>query len=423
MLWICLHLPQPVTAGPPGLAARLLRYTPHLAALDDQALALEVEGSLRLFGGVRALLRAVRQDCPPGTVTGLAPTALGACLMARRGHGARHALRPHTLARHLDALPCEALPAAPDSLAALRALGCRRLGQLRALPRTGLRNRGQAALLQILDQAYGQAPPGDYRWLGDDGGFVLARELDHRSVSATAVEAAGASLIRALCAWLDTRQGAADELELDLGHDERRAGPSTTPIRLRTAQPEWAAERFIGLLREHLARRRLAAPVVRIALRCARILPRTPRTAPLLLDDSPPPGRESALLDVLRARLGADCLHFPDPRPQHIPERTDRWRTEATRPRARLPERSPRSRPLWLLVHAVALAAPDHRPMIDGTPLTLVSGPERIEGGWWTQGQAPVGRDYFIACDARGARYWVYRDHHGAGWFLHGLFG
>ncbi len=392
--------------------------------LDERALALEVEGSLRLFGGARALLRAVRGDCPEGTLTGLAPTALGACLLARRGRGARHVLRRETLARRLDALPCEALPAAPDSLAALRDLGCRRLGALRALPRAGLRNRGHVALLELLDQAYGRAPPGARHWLGDDGGFARARDLDHRSASAPAIEAAAAPLIAALCAWLDERQGAAGMLELDLVHDGRRLDSPVTTVRLRTARPEWDAARFMPLLREHLARRRLEAPVVRIALRCACPAPRAPSTAPLLLDDGPPPpGSEAALLDVLRARLGADCLRFPDPLPRHVPEHTDQWRAEAPRAPARLPELSPHSRPLWLLAHAAALPAPDHRPTIDGAPLALVSGPERIEGGWWIHGQAPVGRDYFIARDAHGTRYWIYRDHHGAGWFLHGLFG
>ncbi len=423
MLWICLLLPQPAHAGPPGLAARLLRYTPHLAALDDRTLALEVAGSLRLFGGIRALLRAVRRDCPAGTLTGLGPTMLGACLLARRNHGVRHVLRPDTLARRLDALPCTLLPIPPDSLASLRNLGCRRLGQLRALPRTGLRNRGHAALLDILDQAYGQSFSGNPQWLGDDGGPALVRELTHHSTSAETIESLGAQLIQALCVWLNARQAAIDELTLELAHDDRRVTPAITSVRLRTAQPEWAAGHFSALLRTHLAQRRLRAPVVRITLRCGRIWPRRPRTAPLLLDDSPLPGSESALLDVLRTRLGMDCLRFPAPMPQHIPERTDRWHTEATRPRTLLPRLSAHSRPLWLLSHAVALATPEHHPTIHGAPLTLVAGPERIEGGWWIDEQSPVGRDYFIARDARGARYWIYRDHRGAGWFLHGLFG
>ncbi len=428
---------------------RLLRYTPHITLLeqapaarqaqaidqqpatrqeqaqipDGQTPALEVSGSLRLFGGIRPLLRAIRADCPPGTRTGLAPTALGACLLARRQTGTRHVLRLRSLARLLDALPCAALPTAPDQLERLRELGCHHLGVLRALPRTGLRNRGHAALIALLDQAYGQTTP-IHPWLSAAARFFQAHELDYHCRSASAIETACTPLITALCAWLDTRQGATDTLTLDLLHDSRRAGtPPATPVCLRTARPEWIATRFRILLREHLARHPLPAPVVRIVLRCERIQPRAPRTASLLFDDTPSPDREAALLDLLRARLGPHCLHFPDPVAQHIPERTDRWRARDTPMHDHLPQLSLHSRPLWLLPRAVALSAPDHRPLLEGTPLALIAGPERIEGGWWVPGQSPIARDYFIARDARGARYWIYRDHHAAGWFLHGLFG
>jgi protein ImuB len=66
-----------------------------------------------------------------------------------------------------------------------------------------------------------------------------------------------------------------------------------------------------------------------------------------------------------------------------------------------------------------------HRPFY-GSPLRMMSPPERIEAGWWSQTQA---RDYFIAEGLDHACYWVYRERMaGAGeaaprWYLHGLFG
>ena len=39
------------------------------------------------------------------------------------------------------------------------------------------------------------------------------------------------------------------------------------------------------------------------------------------------------------------------------------------------------------------------RPLLDGRPLQLLSGPERIEAGWWDAGLAE--RDYFIAAGGR----------------------
>ena len=53
--------------------------------------------------------------------------------------------------------------------------------------------------------------------------------------------------------------------------------------------------------------------------------------------------------------------------------------------------------------------------------LKLVSGPERIESGWWDE--QDVGRDYYTAQNERGQKLWIFREHRTRAWFLHGLFG
>jgi protein ImuB len=52
----------------------------------------------------------------------------------------------------------------------------------------------------------------------------------------------------------------------------------------------------------------------------------------------------------------------------------------------------------------------------------LLSGPERIEAGWWDGALAL--RDYFVAQGEEGSCYWIYRERDAghARWFLHGLF-
>ena len=78
-------------------------------------------------------------------------------------------------------------------------------------------------------------------------------------------------------------------------------------------------------------------------------------------------------------------------------------------------------RSFWLLAQPLALVVRQHRPFY-GSPLRLLSGPERIEAGWWDG--ALVLRDYFVAQGEEGACYWIYRerDASSARWFLHGLF-
>ena len=68
------------------------------------------------------------------------------------------------------------------------------------------------------------------------------------------------------------------------------------------------------------------------------------------------------------------------------------------------------------------------RPLLDGQPLQLLCGPERIESGWWDAALAE--RDYFIAQAGDGALVWIYRARlpmamaeGSTGWFLQGRFG
>jgi protein ImuB len=73
---------------------------------------------------------------------------------------------------------------------------------------------------------------------------------------------------------------------------------------------------------------------------------------------------------------------------------------------------APGLRPLWLLTKAQPVPA----------GLQFLSGTERIEAGWW-DGKG-IRRDYRIATDHKGVRYWVYRDLAVSNqWYCHGLFG
>jgi protein ImuB len=69
-------------------------------------------------------------------------------------------------------------------------------------------------------------------------------------------------------------------------------------------------------------------------------------------------------------------------------------------------------RPIWLLPRPIPLR---------GEPARILSGPERVETGWWDGGD--VRRDYYIVETGQGQRAWVYcaAGHHD-GWMLHGWF-
>jgi hypothetical protein len=114
MLWLALHCPTrstaddeaasppeaqvvPTPAFPtPALACWAGRYTPHVN-LAPAALRLEISGSLRLFGGLPALLQRVRDDLAAMDVPAqlaVAATPLAALWLARAGSAAVPTWRP-----------------------------------------------------------------------------------------------------------------------------------------------------------------------------------------------------------------------------------------------------------------------------------------------------------------------------------------
>ncbi|WP_066419705.1 Y-family DNA polymerase [Bordetella ansorpii] len=463
-----------------GAAFALLQYTPQLAMPDASALLLDVGASLQLFGGPRALARRVAATLAAQGVQatlGLAPTALGAWLLAhqpaRRGaqvatgaptdptadlapdgsprpvRGKAHAtggqplqavgeplsrrarrpailrvaLRQDSLERRLDALPILLLPQARERLDWLHDLGCHTLGQARHLPRAGLQRRGCGPLLKALDAAYGAAPE-PHPWITPPPDFHQRIELPDYLEQADALLAVARRLADQLCGWLAAHQRAVQRITLELSHERGRHARPPTELLLAMAQPAWHGGHLIDLLRERLGRLELQAPVIAVTLHAPETVERPDASATLFPDPATQPADHARLLDLLTARLGAQRVRLARPRADHRPEQANAWQdAQAAGGKPRTPALPPSlERPFWLCDPPVELRVDRDNPVYAGQPLKLLRGPERIESGWWDGGDTQ--RDYFVAEDAGSARYWVYRerDKLDARWFLHGRY-
>jgi protein ImuB len=251
-------------------------------------------------------------------------------------------------------------------------------------------------------------------------------------------------LVVELVGWLLGRGLGVLELALTLEHEHhlrRRLGAPASLVRFRLAAPAREAPHLFAVLRERLARVTLPGPVEAIALESTLCAPLSGRNLGLL-----PGAHDHAavpLLDRLRARLGDDAVTRLVPRAEHRPERAwtgarlrftdgDAARARGAEPptaphrrgasAARTPAPLPAGpRPVWLLTEPEPLGV-----RLAARPWVLQDGPERIESGWWDGGD--VRRDYFVAENPSGARFWIYRDgRRGFGegdgeWFVHGLF-
>ena len=176
----------------------------------------------------------------------------------------------------------------------------------------------------------------------------------------------------------------------------------------------------------------LPAPAIGLRLHSGGLLEQVPVAGNLKIEERVSacthPDALPRLLERLRARLGQEAVFGVSTAEDHRPECA--WRmlempspqpSPARGRESRAPSESCAHRPLWLCAEPQWLS--DKNPITRGrAPLELLSGPERIETGWWDGRE--VLRDYFVARNERGVRLWIYRDRCAPhGWYLHGLFG
>lgn len=354
---VCLS-PDPLreAAAFEAVALALLAWSPRVVLASSYTVLLEVSSVLRLFGGVRAVLRKIAQTvaaCGHAARMGCAPTPWGAWLLAyaracRAGRGRRRVLKPDTLARTLDRLPVGLLPAAQSQGGALEQIGCATLGDLRRLPRGGIVRRFGAHVLTQLEQAYGEAPDPRDIFVAPPA-FDARLELMARVDSADALLFAARRLIAQLCGWLAARRAALTGFELRLMHEPSfRGAPQTSRIAVAWAEPSRDAEHVTWLLREKLNQTELVAPVLELSLHATQVVEHEAPSETLF----PLPGAERdsviRLIERLSARLGDERVLEIALAEDHRPEAATvsrPWRVAALGRRTGAGRRAPIRKP------------------------------------------------------------------------------
>ncbi len=414
-----------------SLACWAGQFTPTISLAPPDTMLLEIGGCLRLFGGAEAIIAAALAGCAEQSYSArwaAAPTPLGAGWLARIGAGSVYpdmAGMQSALAK----LPC-AVPGWPkEAENRLESFGLKRLGDLLAIPGAGLRRRIGHEPVDDLLRAWGDLPDPQKSFVFPEN-FAIDIELPARVEHAEALVFAGQRLFAALAGWLHGRQLLVRCCSLQLTHDEG----APTSLALNFAEPAADEARFVRLLREHLSRLKLKAPVEALRLQADELVGK-PGASGQLFEQAPEGEGALACLERLRARLGDGAVLALGEAADHRPECATRAHevvfdfgqnfglTAASGKTANLPLAIGRNRPLWLLPRPQALPERAGSPQWHG-PLKLLSRSERLESGWWDEGEdgatGDVRRDYFVARNPLGQWAWVFRD--SDGWFLHGLF-
>ncbi len=396
------------------LAAWANKFTPNVSLEPPRALLLDIEGSLRCFGGIRPILQTLRRELDDMGYTATmacAPTATAALLLARAGVqkivNCKRALEAVVANLPLAALDCDA-----QTAQTLRAVGVKQVAELMALPRDGLARRGGRQLLETVDRALGRLPA-PRQFFAPPAQFSARLELAAPVAHTEALLFAARRLINQLTGFLAARNGGIQRFTLTL-IPERGAA---TRVDIGLVAPTRDPAHLTLLVRERLTALLLAEPVHTLGLEADDILVLAEANRELFADRPGTAGEWQKLVERLRARLGAPAVHGIAVETEHRPERASR----SSEPGAVSVAPACGPRPLWLLSAPRPLSEIAAQPHYRETALSILAGPERIESGWWDDDD--VKRDYFVAQTPDHATLWIYRERRApGGWYLHGVF-
>jgi protein ImuB len=395
------------------LAAWAGQFTSAVSISPPATLLLEVQGSLTLFGGLKALCARVQAGVAGlgfQAALAVAPTPLAATWLARAG-GPKHVTNAAQLAGALAPLPLACMDATAAQRETLHGMGVRTVGDCLRLPRAGLARRIGNEFVALLDRALGRAAdprafycaPPRYQ-----GSIALPGSVEHSEGIVFALQ----RLLRELGGFLIARGAGVAALTLTLHHPTR----ALTRIELGLVAPTRDVEHLTALWRERLARVELPAAVEEITLQAPQLVPLAQHAVDFFVPRHAQAEARAALIERLRARLGDAAVRGLAQVAEHRPERA--WRYVA--PGEADENGGGNARPLWLLASPLPLEERGGQPYFGGV-LALECERERIESGWWDDDD--VRRDYFIARSPQGARLWIYRELDSERrWFLHGVF-
>lgn len=491
--WIALHtsITTEPSAGLSGIAdakaaqrvvaSMALGFTPRVA-LVDEAVLMDVTGSLRLFGGLPSLTTLLETRLTAFFESNKALVRIG------RSHGATSLIAlgrlrlltqsPAAVKKRVADMPMHTLSAAQAHHSVLERIGCRTWDDLLRLPRDGVARRFGAGLLEALDRARGSTPD-DYPWLVLPEAFEEKIELEALAMHGPELMTGVERLLASLQAWLLGRQSGLSALRLTWHLDRRRDVPPTGELEIRTANPAQDLRHMSRLVAEHLAQQQLPAPVHSLTLQSLAtelLVDSVAATASLLMQAQQQGDSAVQLVERLSARLGDASVQAWQPCADHRPDNMQHWiparvaiksiaayaRRSSTPGTKRLkkeekktfPERldapalvkTDALYPTWLLPEPQCLATEGNSPVYQGKLMRL-AGPQRLEAtGWLAPSEGahqahaerqrpPAMRDYYIYRSAQGSLLWIFsvrlalpnlheqtvrhQRHH---WYLHGFF-
>lgn len=187
----------------------------------------------------------------------------------------------------------------------------------------------------------------------------------------------------------------------------------TMKIKLSRSKNDWSE--LLNLSRIKLDNINLPKVVEKVSLYCADLIEDKKINNEIFNDNKNKSQYKGNLVDSIVAKVGEKALFTLLTKNEHIPEKAGSI-TKFDMKQFFEQQTTENTRPLWLL------KTPNPIKFLNGklyfkSPITILSGPERINDNWWENNQQ---LDYYIARDEEGTNYWIYKS--GVKWFIHGIF-
>jgi protein ImuB len=415
-------------------ASPIVSVLTHRAAYGD--LCLDITGVTHLFGGEQPMLEKLtgRLRTLGYTVNGAVAGSIGAAWALARFAPGRIVTGDPALA--LAALPVSGLRIDADQVDGLEQMGLKTIGALYERDRRALAARFGASLIERLDQAL----------------CLLEERLVPRLPAVERyVERRFAEPIGLIDDVLMTAHDLSIQLSLQLEREGMgaqsyhlflyRVDHKVLSLSVNAARATRDAEHIARLFTNRIERLvdeydpGFGIDMIRLAASSLSSLDSVQLGA---FDGHDGTRDLDRLYDRVASRIGALSIVRNRFVNSHIPERAVKLEPMIARtpddPHAHAPVSAPR--PVRLLPSPEPIEVAAEVP--DGPPAGMTwrrvtyrfaksSGPERIAVEWWTPGEGDLTRDYYIAEDRDGRRYWIFRSglydeavH--PRWYLHGFF-
>ncbi len=381
-----------------------LQYSSQVVPQSSNTLLIEIAASLKLFGGLQSLLKGIGAQLREQQVTvmpGIAPTPSAANLFARAGY--RKPVRTLQHLQHsLANVSVAHLPLDDFSFKGLRQSGIRTIGELQGIAPAALTRRFGNACTSLLYKLDGRLPDPLTPYKVADT-FSQTVDLPLETQDTGALNFPLKRLLGSLGGFLKSHDLGVRQFAIHLHHHRHKPHVLTIGFLDATAD----VKHLLKIAIEKLSAEVLTAPVIRLNVTSMELAPLTHSARDLFHKSHSQGQTVEQLMDQLMARLGKEAVYTALTEDDHRPEKASASVLHNSHP---VTHPWP-ARPLWLLKEPLAL----------NENVTLRTLPERIENGWWDD--TDVRRDYFIASNACGSYYWLYRlRHQPEQWWIHGLF-